>query len=73
LPNGLVVWVQYNDGVVASASATVFPDQAYVSLSSQFTRYYDACGATNAITSVNAWVTDESNNVLSPTTFLSIT
>lgn len=69
--SGVIVWVKYPDGEVASTSPTSFPDQADITLDAGFFYQFQACGA--SWNSVNTWITDTSNNMLSPSTYLVIT
>jgi hypothetical protein len=69
IPNsGVVVWIKYPDGEVAHAVPTMFVNQAYLTLDASFFYQFNACGGNWY--NLTTWVTDNSNNVLSSTTYL---
>jgi len=70
LPSNLTVWAKFNDGIVVSTTGTLFQNQAYLSISAQNSHNFSACG--QGVSYMNVWITDNSNNVLSPTANLNV-
>lgn len=65
IPASLIVWVRYpNGGILQDSTPTIFKNQAYLTLNAGF--------ETSSFPNLVAWVTDSSNNVLSPTANLTI-
>lgn len=64
IPTTLLVWVRFPNGGILQASPTVFRNQAYLTLNAGYSTYN--------FPNLVAWVTDSANNVLSPSTNLTI-
>jgi len=71
VPNNIEVWVELTNGQIIQVSPTVFTNQAYLTLNVETSYAYSLGGANSPY--LLTWVTDGSNNVLSPTINFTVT